>query len=129
LSANTEVRDEFFNSLNQLENRHHESWVQSALGYLNHPLRTMESVKYITPTLDMLEELQKTGDIFFPKRVLDNTFSGHKSLNAIDQVNQFLYRNNHYPANLKNKILQSADLMFRAQEIIEAQKDSTILLF
>lgn len=124
LSANKETRDEFFESLKVLDNRHHESWVQTAIGYLHHPLRAEESIEYIRPTLEMLEEIQQTGDIFFPKRVLDNTFSGHTSMEALDIVRQFLYRNNHYPQNLKNKILQASDLTFRAAERLEDRADS-----
>ena len=49
---------------------------------------------------------------------------------AVDQVRQFLYRNNHYPKNLKNKILQSSDMTFRTAEIIEARGDSiNVILF
>jgi aminopeptidase N len=128
VSSNAETRDTFFESLKQEKNREHESWVQTAIGYLNHPLRAESAVKYISPTLEMLEEIQMTGDIFFPKRVLDNTFSGHNSTDAIDKVNQFLYRNNHYPENLKNKILQSYDLSFRAEEILATTKDSIIVI-
>jgi len=125
LSADQRVRDDFFESLKDEKNRQHESWVQQALGYLHHPLRASSSEKYITPTLEMLEELQRTGDIFFPKRVLDNTFSGHQSSLAVDDVRQFLYRHNHYPENLKNKILQSFDLTERAATILRRQrKDS-----
>jgi aminopeptidase N len=114
LSADPAVRDEFFNSLKQEENRQVESWVQDALGWLHHPLRATASEKYITPTLDMLEELQATGDIFFPKRVLDNTFNGHRSEAAADAVRQFLRERPNYPTNLRNKILQAADMTFRA---------------
>jgi aminopeptidase N len=118
LSANQEVRDTFFESLKDVKNREHESWAQTAIGFLHHPLRAEQSEKYIVPTLEMLEEIQQTGDIFFPKRVLDNTFSGHQSSKAVNDVKQFLYRNNHYPENLKNKILQSSDLTFRAAAIL-----------
>ena len=68
---------------------------------------------------EMLEEIQKTGDIFFPKRVLDNTFSGHQTADAVNEVRQFLFRNNHYPENLKNKILQASDLTFRVAEMLK----------
>jgi len=119
LSANQEDRDTFFESLKDVKNREHESWVQQAIGFLHHPLRAKQSKKYITPTLEMLEEIQQTGDIFFPKRVLDNTFSGHQSAEAVNEVKQFLYRNNHYPENLKNKILQASDLTFRASEMLK----------
>ena len=118
LSADQEIRDVFFESLRIENNRQHESWVQDAIGYLHHPLRAGSSEKYILPTLDMLEELQRTGDIFFPKSVLDNTLYGYQTDSAANIVRQFLYRNNHYPVKLKNKILQSADLLFRAEKIL-----------
>ncbi|MEZ4990470.1 MAG: M1 family aminopeptidase [Saprospiraceae bacterium] len=116
LSNDIAVRDSFFNSLKLEENRQVESWVQDALGWLHHPLRAAASEKYITPTLEMLEEIQATGDIFFPKRVLDNTFNGHRSEAAVSAVRQFLRERPNYPANLRNKILQAADLTFRAVE-------------
>jgi len=130
LSTDQQVRDAFFESLKDVDNRHHESWVQNAIGNLHHPLRAQSSTKYIIPTLEMLEEIQQTGDIFFPKRVLDNTFSGHSSDEAVDAVRQFLYRNNHYPKNLKNKILQSSDMTFRAYERLSDRPDSVkVVLF
>lgn len=122
LSSKQEVRDSFFASLMDVKNREHESWVQEAVGFLHHPLRAAQSEKYISPTLEMLEEIQQTGDIFFPKRVLDNTFRGHQSPEAVDDVRQFLYRHNHYPESLKDKILQASDLTFRAVEVLEPQK-------
>ena len=124
LSNDQAIRDAFFESIKEVDNREHESWVQEAVGFLHHPLRASQSEKYITPTLEMLEEIQRTGDIFFPKRVLDNTFRGHQSPDVVDDVRQFLYRNNHYHENLKNKILQSSDLTFRAAEIL-APKEET----
>ncbi|PHN08196.1 peptidase M1 [Flavilitoribacter nigricans DSM 23189 = NBRC 102662] len=114
LSPNEATRDEFFNSLKQEENRQVESWVQEALGWLHHPLRAASAEKYITPTLEMLEEIQATGDIFFPKRVLDNTFSGHRSESVVEAVKQFLADRPDYPENLRNKILQASDETFRA---------------
>ena len=49
------------------------------LCYLHHPLRAAASEKYIPPSLDMLREIQRTGDIFFPKRWIDATLGGHSS--------------------------------------------------
>lgn len=128
LSSEQAIRDTFFESLKEVENREHESWVQEAVGFLHHPLRATQSEKYITPTLEMLEEIQRTGDIFFPKRLLDNTFRGHQSLDVVDDVRQFLYRNNHYPENLKNKILQASDLTFRAAEMLAPKKETKVEL-
>lgn len=128
LSNDQAIRDAFFESLKEVSNREHESWVQLAVGFLHHPLRADQSKKYITPTLEMLEELQQTGDIFFPKRILDNTFWGHQSPDAVNDVRQFLYRNNHYPENLKNKILQATDLTFRAAEMLNPKGDTKVVL-
>ena len=123
LSSDEVTRDAFFESLKDVNNREKESWVQEAVGYLHHPLRVATAVKYIRPSLEMLEEIQLTGDIFFPKRFLDNTFWGHQSPQAVDEVRQFLYRNNHYPQNLKNKILQASDLTFRVVDLNKETND------
>ena len=66
LSADVQVRDAFFASLSQEQNREKEAWVASALSYLHHPLRSHTSEKYLKQSLDLLEEIQLTGDIFFP---------------------------------------------------------------
>ena len=107
-------RDNFFNSLKDENNREKEPWVIDALYYLHHPLKSSESVKYIRPSLDLLEELQITGDIFFPKQWLDATFSGHSSIDAVTEINLFLNKTPDFPENLKNKILQSTDLVFKS---------------
>ena len=122
LSLSSEERDGFFASLRDAENRSHEPWVLEALRYLHHPLRATSSVKYIPESLALLEELQQTGDIFFPKRWLDQTLSGHQSAEAANYVRQFLYGNPHYPQHLKNKILQSADLLFRAENMVGSER-------
>jgi len=110
-------RDSFFESLKDEKNREKEPWVIDALKYLHHPLKQKESVKYIIPSLDILEELQTTGDIFFPKRWLDATFSGHSSIDAVMDINLFFNTHANFPENLKNKILQSTDLVFRSSII------------
>ena len=66
----------------------------------------------------MLEEIQATGDIFFPKRWLDATLGGHSSPEVAETVREFLARRPDYPARLRGKILQSADGLFRAAEVI-----------
>jgi len=116
LQADQQARDRFFQSLLKEENREKEPWVGKALHYLHHPLRAEHSVKYIEPALNELQEIQRTGDIFFPKSWLDATLWGHNSPEAAQAVRQFLDTHPDYPKNLKNKILQSADLLFRANE-------------
>jgi len=117
LSNDQTIRDEFFGSLSDEENRQVESWVLGALGYLHHPLRVEESEKYILPSLELLQEIQVTGDIFFPKRWLDVTLGNYSSDSAIQTVRTFLADRPDYNEQLKMKILQAADGMFRANRI------------
>lgn len=117
LSSEPEARTAFFESLRNPAMRANEPWVLQGLGYLHHPLRAESAVRYIRPALDLLEEIQQTGDIFFPKRWLESSFSGHRSPEAADIVRQFLEENPDYSYRLKNKILQAADPLFRASEL------------
>jgi aminopeptidase N len=114
LSNDIRVRDAFFESLKKKENRSKESWVQESLSYLHHPLRQQDALKYLEPSLALLQEIQLTGDIFFPQRWLQHTFSGHSSPEADQIVKTFIARNPQYPYYLKNKILQTTDLLQRA---------------
>ncbi|MBT4784006.1 MAG: peptidase M1 [Candidatus Marinimicrobia bacterium] len=117
LSNDLDVRDNFFELIKKEENREVEPWVQSAVAYLHHPLRNKDSEKYILPSLELLEEIQRTGDIFFPARFINATLSGHQSVNAKNIVNQFLKDHPNYSPALKLKILQAADNLFRASII------------
>ena len=114
LSPDEEVRDRFFASLAEVANRRHEPWVLDAVAALHHPLRAADAERYLRPSLDLLEEIQRTGDIFFPKRWLDATLGGHQSPRAAAVVRQFLAAHPGYPPRLRQIILQSADLLFRA---------------
>ena len=114
LSPKQEIRDAFFASLKQEANRRQEPWVLEAVGYLHHPLRTAVSEKYIEPSLELLEEIQQTGDIFFPKRWLDVTLTTYQTDSAAQTIRLFLDRRPNYPHRLRGKILQSADNVFRA---------------
>lgn len=113
LSSDQIKRDEFFNSLFSEKNREHESWVTEALEYLHHPVRTSQSVKYLPDALGLLEEIQRTGDIFFPQRWLGANFTNHTSVKAKNLVAEFLRKNPNLDYRLKNKILQSTDILFR----------------
>lgn len=107
-------RDAFFESLKQEVNREHEPWVLEALHYLHHPLRTHSSLKYLRSSLDLLKEIQLTGDIFFPQRLLQTTFGGYTSQEAAVVVDSFLADHPGYPQYLKNKVLQSTDALKRS---------------
>ena len=119
LSNDETVRDAFFESLKQKENRAKEPWVGRALQYLHHPLRAESAEKYIIPSLELVQEIQKTGGIFFPKRWSQTILSGHQSVPAAQAVHQFLTNLPvDYSVKLKNKILQSADVLERKAMIL-----------
>ena len=115
LDADPETRGRFFASLGQAENRAREPWVLEALEYLHHPLRAETSEAYLQQSLEWLEEIQRTGDIFFPKRWLDRTFAGHRSAEAAATVRTFLAERPDYPKRLRGKILQASDILLRVQ--------------
>lgn len=118
LSADQAVRDAFFASLSHEANRSTESWVLDALANLHHPVRTAASERYILPSLDLLQEIQVTGDIFFPKRWLDETLRNYRSTSAVTTIRTFLDVRPDYNEQLRMKILQSADMLFRANAIV-----------
>lgn len=117
LSNQQSVRDQFFESLKQEKNRETESWVLSALGNLHHPLRVQDSEKYILPSLELLQEIQQTGDIFFPAGWTGRTLGNYSSDSAVKTVRDFLNERPNYNHQLKLKILQAADPIFRANAI------------
>ena len=122
LSADPAVRNEFFASLADEANRSTESWVLDALANLHHPVRTGVSERYILPSLELLQEIQVTGDIFFPKRWLDETLGNYNSASAAATVRRFLESRPDYNAQLRMKILQAADPLFRANSIVQIQR-------
>ena len=113
VTPDTLQMDAFFQSLMKAENRRIEPWAASALAYLNHPLRQAYSVKYIRPGLEVLQEVQCTGDIFFPKNWVSALLRNHKSKEAYREVQAFFEAHPEYPSLLKNKILQAAWPLYR----------------
>lgn len=121
LSSNVAERTAFFELLKNSAIRKKEAWVQEALGYLHHPLRAKTSIYYLKESLDLLQEVQQTGDIFFPAAWLNATFSSYQSKEAAEVVRAFLKANPAYPPKLKAKILQAADPLFRAERLVNAK--------
>ncbi|MBA3638992.1 MAG: ERAP1-like C-terminal domain-containing protein, partial [Acidobacteria bacterium] len=114
LSADPAIRDAFFAQLKDPVKRRREAWVLEGIGYLHHPLRAASAEKHVRPSLEMLLEIQKTGDIFFPKRWMDATLSGHRSPTVAATVTTFLEGlPAGYPDRLRRIILSSADDLFR----------------
>jgi len=96
-----------------MDNRRREPWVIESLAYLNHPLRETHARRFIAPGLDLLREIQRTGDIFFPTRWTEAILSGHRSPEAAATVQDFLGRELQYPQRLRWTILNAADELFR----------------
>lgn len=118
LSPDADIRDGFFNSLKDESNRSQERWVLTALTYLHHPLRQATSKKYVLPSLELIEEIQTTGDIFFPKRWLDNTLGSYRDKETRQVVYSYIHNHPNLSQNLKNKINQAADMLLRAGLVI-----------
>ena len=115
LSSDAAERERWFLALKDVANRRREPWVLEGLDYLHHPLRAAQSAKYVRPSLDLLWDIQKTGDIFFPKRWMDTTLGGYGNADTAGDVRRFLASlPAHYPERLRNIILSSADELFRA---------------
>ena len=119
LSSDSLVRDQFFYSLQQRSNREKEAWVIAALQYLHHPLRQSTSQKYLPESLSLLIEIKQTGDIFFPQSWLGATLGNYQSTQAVQIVKNFLQQHPDYNPKLKDKILQAADVLFRAEKLVK----------
>ena len=117
LSKDESVRNAFMESLKDDANREKEAWVSVGLANVNHPLRQGSAQKYIRFSLDLVDEIQRTGDIFFPKDWLDNTVGKYSSKYAFDEVQRFLKENPNFSPILKRKLFQATDLLYKAQNI------------
>lgn len=111
------VRNAFMESLKDDSNREKESWVSVGLANIHHPLRQESAQKYIRFSLDLVDEIQRTGDIFFPKDWLDNTIGKYSSKFAFDEVQRFLKENPNFSPILKRKLFMTTDLLYKAQNI------------
>ena len=118
LSPDESIRDQFFASLSKVENRRREPWVLDGLTFLNHPLRRKHAERYIEPSLRLLGEIQRTGDIFFPTRWTQAVLDGHNSRAAAELVSRFLATQPEYPPRLRQIIEQSSDNLIRAAKVV-----------
>ncbi len=125
LAEGPAVRDSVFRSFANPANREREPWVLDAVGYLHHPLRADHAIRYVRPSLELTEEIQRTGDIFFPLRWLEAMLDGHQSAEAAEIVVGFLAERPDYPRQLRGKVLQAADDLFRAARIVNNWSGTT----
>ncbi|MCG8415987.1 MAG: hypothetical protein MI746_17365, partial [Pseudomonadales bacterium] len=85
------------------------------------PLRREVSEAYLLPSLELLQEIQITGDIFFPARWLGASLANYNSATAAATVRDFLAERPDYNRQLRLKILQAADDLFRAERLRREQ--------
>jgi len=119
LSTHQNTRDRFFESLADPVNRVREPWVLAGLSFLNHPLRARRGEHYIRPSLELLEEIRRTGDIFFPERWLRAVLDGHQTKSAFSLVQLFLQDRSNLEENMREKVLQAADGLARASQAVD----------
>lgn len=108
------MRAAFFEDLKQPAFRVVEPWVSDALRLLGHPERQQEALAYLRTGLEMMPEIQQTGDIFFPKNWAGALLYGHTSLEAKRVVLDFLHahKSSMHPL-LLSKVRQQADGLLR----------------
>lgn len=120
-TPDTDAQDYLFESLTKKENRRVEPWASSLLALLNDPVREGaqggnsangdSSNRFILPALDLLEDIQQTGDIFFPANWLSALLAGHHSPEAAALVNDWLTRHPDYFPPLRRKVLEASFLL------------------
>ncbi|NDV42661.1 M1 family metallopeptidase [Flagellimonas sediminis] len=113
LSPDASVRATFFESFRDAKNREKEAWVLTACGYIHHPLHQSTAIEQLPLALDLLEEIQKTGDIFFPKRWLSATVGQYQSSEAYELTEKYLATHPDLNNSLKGKLLQATDDLYR----------------
>ena len=107
-NPDSQVQQQLFNELLEVENRRVEPWARTMLALLNDPMREPWSNRYLVPGLDELEEIQRTGDIFFPGYWLSSLLDGHRSQEARETVTKWIDTHPQLAPALKNKLLENA---------------------
>ena len=107
-TPDADVQQQLFDDLLKVENRRVEPWARTMLALLNDPVREPLSNRYLVPGLDVLEEIQRTGDIFFPGYWLSSLLDGHHSSQAVEIVNTWLDNHPTLAPALKNKVMKNA---------------------
>ena len=112
-NPDTLVQQQLFDELLMAENRRVEPWARDMLALLNDPTREPLSNRYLIPGLDALQEVQRTGDIFFPGYWLTGLLSGHRSEGAKQAVRQWIDAHTSLDAALMNKLKENAYWLLR----------------
>jgi aminopeptidase N len=115
-------RTELFNSLLKPENRQQEPWALHALDLLNADIYESDNLNYITASLNSLQYIQQTSDIFFPGNWIKTVLAHRKNPAAKQAVEKFLATDKKMPENLRNKVLEAAWVLMKQEPYVEKQK-------
>ena len=88
-----------------------EPWVVQKLALLCNDSRQPQNLLYLKPGLEVLENLQKTGGIFFPSHWLNALLSRRTEAEARREVDRFLREHPNTPPYLMRKIKEAAWLL------------------
>ena len=114
-NPDTLEQKKLFEMLLRKENRAIEPYAANILSLLNSDLREPFNNQFVLPGLEILEEIQRTGDIFFPLDWCNALLGEHRSSEAKALVEKFLKDHPNYPEPLKNKLLQAAFMMLNRE--------------
>lgn len=116
-SPDKSQRDAFFEKIKNPANRNPEPWVTEALYFLHHPLHKELGFEYVKESLQMLPQIQQTGDIFFPQDWLMATLDNYFQPEAAQMVRQYLDTTPELQENLRLKVLQASDILMRSSQL------------
>jgi len=118
VTADAAERARWFRALADPANRRREVWVLQGLRLLNDPLRAEQSAALVPKALEMLLEVHRTGALFFDANWVQEVLHGHSLPEVAAAVTRFIDRlPPDYPPRLREKVLQSSDLLMRAARI------------
>jgi aminopeptidase N len=94
-----------------------EDWATASLRAFNAQDQAALTLPYLVPALDSLPWIQKNRRIFFLGSWLGGFIGGHKSAEALAEIDGFLRDHPNLPIDLKQKILQTRDDLERTVRI------------
>ena len=111
VSSDESVRRKLFDSFSNPEGRRPESRVRTALSLLCNPVRSDEALSYIRPALDLLPDVQRYGDIFFPSVWCRSLLGSQSGEAARAEVSCWIDFHPDLNPLLRTKVEQSAGIL------------------
>ena len=102
-----------FNSLLDPANRTTEPWATALLGLIADEARGAYTLGFIAPALSAMEDIRRTGAIFFPANWAATLLPGYRSPEAGALLREWLEQNADYRPALLRKIKESGAHLLR----------------